>query len=162
MTEIEQKDVIKCLHARKFGLDEIAAEVVSVNGEQADTKKVAEYWIHQVKLGRSNMEDEATHGRLPPGDIDVRILACLSHEPFSSVRSIAQALALAPAIVHRPLTVSLDRQLRHFRWVPHVFTRRLRDQGERVPERSLMSSASKIRLTFGILSLAMSHGYSST
>jgi hypothetical protein len=54
----------------------------------------------------------------------MRILVCLTHEPFSST---VQALGLAPATVHRHLTISLDMQPQHFRWVSHVLTRELRD-----------------------------------
>jgi hypothetical protein len=49
------------------------------------------------------------------------------HEAFSLIRSTAQALGLAPATLHRHLTISLDMSSRHFRWVPHVVTRKLRD-----------------------------------
>jgi hypothetical protein len=51
------------------------------------------------------MEDEVKHGRPMLDDVDARILACLGHEPFSLIRSIAQALGLAPAIVHSHLTL---------------------------------------------------------
>jgi hypothetical protein len=64
------------------------------------------------------MEDEAKHGPSPLDDVDARILAYLSHESFSSIRSIAQVLGLAPVRVHRYLTISLDMQPRHFRWAP--------------------------------------------
>jgi hypothetical protein len=53
---------------------------------------------------------------------------CLSHKPFSPVHSIAQALGLAPATIHRHLTAFLDTQPPHFRWVVRVLTRKLRDQ----------------------------------
>jgi hypothetical protein len=74
-----------------------------------------EYRIHQSKLGRSDMEDEIERGRPPPDDVDARILACLSHEPVSSVRSVAQTIRLAPATVHRHVTESLGMQSWPFR-----------------------------------------------
>jgi hypothetical protein len=122
MSEIEQRYVIKFLYAKKFGLDRILAELALINGEQADAKKAVEYWINPVKLGRSDMEDEAKHGRLPLDNADAKILACLSHDSFSSIRSIAQALGLALATVHRHLTISLHMRSRPFRWVPQVLT----------------------------------------
>jgi DNA-binding Lrp family transcriptional regulator len=54
------------------------------------------------------MEDEVKLGRLPLDDIDGRLLACLSHEPYLTVRSIAQVLGLALATVHRRVTIFLD------------------------------------------------------
>jgi ABC-type proline/glycine betaine transport system substrate-binding protein len=56
MTEVEQRYVIKFLHTTKFSLSEIVAEFASVDGEQASAKKAVEYWMHQVKLGRTVME----------------------------------------------------------------------------------------------------------
>jgi hypothetical protein len=100
MSEIEQRDVIKFLYAKKVALDRIPPELAPVGGEQAYAKKAVEYWIHPAKLGGSDMEDEAKHGRPPLDDVDVRILACLSHQPFSSIRSIAQALGLVAETVH--------------------------------------------------------------
>jgi hypothetical protein len=107
--KIEQRYVIEFLDAKKFALDRITAELASVYGEQAYAKKVVEYWIHQINLGRSDLEDEAKHGPPPLGDVDARILAGLSHEPFSSILSMAQALGLTPAKVQRHLAISLDK-----------------------------------------------------
>jgi AraC-like DNA-binding protein len=116
MNEIEHRYVIKFLCAKKFALNRTEAELVSVPGEQAYEKKAVEYWTHQIKMGQSDMEDEAKHIRPPLGDVDARILACLSHESFSSIRSIAQALGLAPATLHRHLVMSLGTRPQHFRW----------------------------------------------
>jgi DNA-binding transcriptional ArsR family regulator len=73
--------------------------------------------VHQLKLGRSDLEDEAKHGQLQLDNVEARILACLIHEPFSSICSIVQTLGVAPATVHQHLTIYLDMQPRHFRWV---------------------------------------------
>jgi hypothetical protein len=120
MTEVEQRYLIKSLHAKKFHFSGIVAELASADGEQACAKKPVEYWVDQVKLGRTVMENEVKPGRPPLEDIDERILACLSHEPFFTVRSIAQVLGVAPVTVHRSLIMSLDMKPRHFRWSPHV------------------------------------------
>jgi hypothetical protein len=112
MSETEQRHVIKVLDVKKFAFDRVTAKLVSVYAEQIYAKNAVEYWIHQVKLGRSEMEDEAMHGRPPLGDVDARILACLSYEPFSMTRSIAQARALRPGqfidILPSPWTGHLD------------------------------------------------------
>jgi hypothetical protein len=100
MSEIDQRYEIKFLYSKKFALDRIVAELASVSGEQAYAKKMVEYCIQQIKLGRSDMEDEAKHGRPPLDDVDARIMACPSYEPLYSIRSIARALDLAPATVH--------------------------------------------------------------
>jgi hypothetical protein len=63
MSEIEQRYVIKFLYAKKFALDRIVADLASVSGEQAYVMKAVGYWIHQGKLRRSDLEDEARHDR---------------------------------------------------------------------------------------------------
>jgi hypothetical protein len=63
LSEIEQRYVLEFLCAKKFALDRIVAELTSVYEEQAYAKTAVEYWIHQVKLGRSDMEDEVRHSR---------------------------------------------------------------------------------------------------
>jgi hypothetical protein len=112
MSEIEKRYVIRFRSAKKFALDRIVAELALVYGEQADAKKAVEYSIHRVKVGKSHREGEAKHGRPPLDNVDARILACVSHDRFSSIRSIAQALGLAPATVDRhlaiPWTCNLD------------------------------------------------------
>jgi hypothetical protein len=77
--------VIKFLDTKQFVPDRIVAELASVYGEQAYAKKAVKYWIHQVELGKSDMDS----------------LDCSSAE-------------LAPATVRRHLTTSLDMQPRHF------------------------------------------------
>jgi hypothetical protein len=44
--------------------DQILAEPASTYEEQANAGKAVEYWIRQVKLGRSEMQHEAKLGRL--------------------------------------------------------------------------------------------------
>jgi hypothetical protein len=81
--------VIQFLYAEKLALGRIVAKLASVYGEQASAKKAVEDWIHQLKLRRSDMEGEAKYRRPVLQDTGARIIVCLSHEPFSSIRSIA-------------------------------------------------------------------------
>jgi hypothetical protein len=59
VTNVEQRYVIKCLYAMKVGLHQIVAQLTSTDGEHADAKGSVKYWIHQVRLGRTDMGDEA-------------------------------------------------------------------------------------------------------
>jgi hypothetical protein len=120
--------VINFLHTKKFNLSGIIAELATADGEQACAKKAVENWVHQVKLGRTAMEDEMKPGRLLLDDLHGRILACLSCEPFFRVRSIAQVLGLAPATVHRRLMIFLEMKPRHFRWILNLLTVELWEQ----------------------------------
>jgi hypothetical protein len=86
MTEVEQRCVNEFLDAKKFTLIEIAAELASVDGEQAYAKKAVEYLVHQVKLGKTMMEDEMKMDRQPLDDVARRILTCLRRELSFTVR----------------------------------------------------------------------------
>jgi hypothetical protein len=46
LTEVEQRNVIECLDAKKFRLDQSVAELTSAYGEQGYTKKTVQYWFH--------------------------------------------------------------------------------------------------------------------
>jgi hypothetical protein len=151
MAEIKRTYVIGCLHAKKFGPEQIV-------GEQAHPKKEIEYWIHQVKSGRSDMENEANLGRLPVDNCDPRILP----ERSSSVRSIAEALGPAAATVDRHLTISLDMQPQHFRRVPHVLTLESRDQWVKGSRALLDVLRQQENTPFRDIITAMCRGYSST
>jgi hypothetical protein len=65
---------------QKVGLGRIVADLASVNGEQIYAQKTVEYSIHKVKLGRSDIKDEAKHCRPVLDNVDTRVLACPSHE----------------------------------------------------------------------------------
>jgi hypothetical protein len=128
MTEVEHRYVIKFLHTRKFSLSRIVTELASVYGEQPSAKKVVEYSVHQVRLGRTFLEDQVKPGGPSLDDIGGRILTCLNFEPFIRIRSIAQVPGLAPATVHRRLTMSLDMRPGYFQWVPDMLTPELGEQ----------------------------------
>jgi hypothetical protein len=118
--------------------------------------------IHQIKLRSTDMGNKAKPGRLPLDDVDARILGCLSHEPFTPVRSTEQARRSAgdssSTLCHIPGHAALT-----FLMGPLYVNLRIEGQaGECALQRFIMSSASKRRLTFGSLSLGMSDGYSST
>jgi hypothetical protein len=163
MTEGEQRYVIKFLDAKKFTLNRIVAEIVSVYGEQAYTQKAVVHWVHQVKLGSLTMEDEVNPSPLPLDDIDRRILVCLSREPYLKVRLTPQVLGLAPAIVFRRLTISLDMKPRYFRWVPSMLTPELREQCVNGSRPLLVVLRQQEKIPFGLASsLATSRGYSLT
>jgi hypothetical protein len=70
MTEVEQREVIKFLHTKRFNLSGIVAELALVSGEQAHAEKAVGYWVHQVKLGTTGMENEVKPGGPPLEDID--------------------------------------------------------------------------------------------
>jgi hypothetical protein len=119
--EIEQRDVGSYLHRIRMKLPVIVTEPAAVYHEDAFDENRAKYWLHEIKLHRSDLSD-----RPPLKDIDPRILQVLEAEPWSSVRTIAEFIKIPASMVHLHLTISLNMKSRYFKWVPHFLDDDLR------------------------------------
>jgi hypothetical protein len=106
----------------------IVAELAAVSHKNAFNENRVKYWLHEIKLHRSDMNDRPSSGRPPLEDIDARILQVLEAEPWSSVRTITEFLKILALTVHLHLTTSLNMKSRHFKWVPHFLDDDLRDK----------------------------------
>jgi hypothetical protein len=55
-------------------LPAIVAERAAINHEDAFDENRVKYWLHKMKLHRSDLSDRPSSGRLPLEDVDPRIL----------------------------------------------------------------------------------------
>jgi hypothetical protein len=124
--EIEQRYVVSYLHRKVMKLPAIVAELASVYHEDAFDQNRVKYWLHEIKLHRSDLNDRSSSTRTPLEDIDARILQALEAEPSSSIRTIAEFLKIPASTVYLHLTTSLNVKSRHFKWVPHFLDDDLR------------------------------------
>jgi hypothetical protein len=83
--EIEQRYVVSYLHRKGMKLPAIVAERAAVYHKDAFDENRVKYWLHEIKLHRSDLIDRPGFGRSPLEDIDGRILQILQAEPWSSV-----------------------------------------------------------------------------
>jgi hypothetical protein len=72
--EIEQRYVARYLHRKGMKLPAIVAELAAVYHEDGFDENRVKYWLHEIKLHRSNLSDRPSSGRPPLDDIDARIL----------------------------------------------------------------------------------------
>jgi DNA-binding transcriptional ArsR family regulator len=125
---LEQRYVIKYLHAKHVSLEAITAELSSMYGQDAYTQSDIKYWIHQVKLRRTDLENVSSSGRQLLDDVDAEIISALRKYPFASVRSIADSTGIAPSTVYSHLVEQLGFRNYILRCLPHILTNQLRQK----------------------------------
>jgi hypothetical protein len=80
-TEIEHKYEVSYLHRKGMGLPAIVAKPATVYHEDPFDGNRVKYWLHELKLHRSDLSDRSSSGRPHLEDIDARILQVLEAEP---------------------------------------------------------------------------------
>jgi hypothetical protein len=120
--EVEQRCIIKFLHLKGLKLGDIFVELSSLYGDDAYTRPSIKYWLHQLKLGRTDLTTPHVGGRRYLDDIDAEILSVLWISPFSSVRTIADSLGIPASTVYLPLVEKIGFKNYVLRWVPHMLT----------------------------------------
>jgi hypothetical protein len=68
-------------------------------GEHISQLRTVQFWIPEVWIGRQDLHDEIRGGRLPPDDLNAKILAILSLFHFKWAHSIAETLRIVHSIV---------------------------------------------------------------
>jgi transposase len=117
--EIEQRYVVGCLHCNGMKLPAIVTELVAVYHKDAIAENRVKYWLHEVKLHRSDLSERPNSGRPALEDIDALILQVWETEPCFSVRTIAEFLKIPASKVHLHLTTFLNIKSRDLKWIPH-------------------------------------------
>jgi hypothetical protein len=78
--EIEQRYVVNYLHRKGMKLPAIVAEPAAVYHEDGFDENKIKYWLHEIKLHRSDLSGQLSSGRSPLEDSDARILQALEAE----------------------------------------------------------------------------------
>jgi hypothetical protein len=91
---LEQRHFINFLRIKSLKLEEIAKKLSTTYGLDAYTPPSIKYWLHQIKLGRTDLLTQHAGGRPPLLDIDAEIFLALLKYPFSSVLTIAESLEI--------------------------------------------------------------------
>jgi hypothetical protein len=124
--EIKQMYVVSSLHRTGMKLPAIFAELTAVYHEDALDENRVKYSLHEIKLDRSDLSHRPSSGRSPLEDINTQILQILEAEPWSSVQPVAEFLKISASMTHLHLTISLDIESQHFKWVPYFLDDDLR------------------------------------
>jgi hypothetical protein len=61
--EIGQRDVVNYLHRKGLKLPAMVAELVAVSHEDAFDENRGKFWLHKIKLHRSDLSDRPSSGR---------------------------------------------------------------------------------------------------
>jgi hypothetical protein len=111
--DTDQSYVVNYLHRKGMKLPAVVAELAAVYHEDAFDENRMNYWLHEIKLHRSDLSDRRSSGRPPLEDIYARILQVLEAEPWYSVRTITGFLKIPDSTMHIHLTISLNMKSRH-------------------------------------------------
>jgi hypothetical protein len=73
--EIEQRYTVSSLHSKSITVPEVITQLASVDHQKLFDENRVKYWLHKLKLHRSDLSDGPRSGRsLPFEDTDDRIL----------------------------------------------------------------------------------------
>jgi hypothetical protein len=97
--EVEQRCIIKFLHLKGLTLGDVVVELSTLYGENASPWPSIKYWLHQLKLGRTDLKTQHVGGRPYLDEPDAEIPSVLRISPFSSVRTIADSLGIPGSTV---------------------------------------------------------------
>jgi hypothetical protein len=130
--DLKQRHIITLLSMKGLKLGEIAKELSSAYGQDAYIPLSIKYWLHQIKLGRTDLRTQHPGGRPPLDDIDAEILSFLRKYPFSSVRTIAESLEIHASTICEHFVEKIGLKIFLLRWVPHMLTSELRQKRARL------------------------------
>lgn len=146
MSEIIQRGIIFYYRKKKKTAIEIYRKLEDVFKQDAMNVKTIEYWMHEFKCGRTNIEDAPKSGRPIIDDIDAKILKSLEDFPFASVTYISEVCGCSIGTVYNHLTSTLGYKCYKLRWVPFFLTEQLKEKrksGAQQLKSALISSAKK-------------------
>jgi hypothetical protein len=120
--EVEQRCIIKFLHLKGPKLGDIVVELSTLYGDDAYTRSSIKYWLHQLKLGRTDLTTQRVGRRPYLDDAGPEIPSVLRISPFFSVRTIADSLDIPASAVYLHLVEKIGFKNHFLRWVPHMLT----------------------------------------
>jgi hypothetical protein len=126
--DLEERHVIKFLHLKGLKLEAIAAELADAYGQDAYTKPSIKYWVHQIKLGRTDLTTQHIGERPTLDVIDAEIVSALRKLAFSSTRTISDSLGIPASTVYSHLVERIGFKNYLLRWIPHMLTADVRQK----------------------------------
>jgi hypothetical protein len=146
--DLEERHVIKFLHLKGLKLEAIAVELADAYGQDAYTKPSIKYWVHQIKLGRTDLTTQHIGGRPTLDDIDAEILSALRKYPFSSVRTIGDSLGIPASNGYSHVVERSGFKSYLLRWIRHMLTAELRHKRVELSKQLLSVLESQQRVGF--------------
>jgi hypothetical protein len=126
--DLEQYHIVKFLRNKGLKNGEIAKELSNEYDPDTSTPPSIECWLHQINLGRTDLQTQHAGGRPVLHDTDAKVLSFLRKYPFSSVRTIAEPMKIHASIIHSHLVENLSIKILFVRWVLHPLTSKLRQK----------------------------------
>jgi hypothetical protein len=125
---LEQRHIIKLLQLTGLKLADIAVELSGQYSQDAHARSSTKYWLHRLRVGRKDLTAQHVGGRLPLDHTDTEIRSVLRTSPFSSVRTIADSLAIPASPIYWHFVEKTGFKNYFLRWVPPMLTDELRQK----------------------------------
>lgn len=123
--EVEQRSVIFYLKRKGYKLSQISQELRDVYQQDSFDIPRIKYWIHQFKLQRKDVLNEANGGRPVFDYIDAKIITALQNYPFHSTRSLSETLLIPRSTIIHHLE-KLGFKNYNLRVVPHELSEEMK------------------------------------
>lgn len=107
---------------------EIHTHLKDVYGDEAMSMKSVEYWTHQFKLGRTDIDDASRPGRPQEESYRILVQVQIEKDPYITARQIAKNTDISISTVLSILTNDLGYNYRYLRWVPHILSDEMKIQ----------------------------------
>jgi hypothetical protein len=101
-------------------LDEIATELFNTDDRDVHAPPNIKYWLHRIKLGRTDLQTQHVGGRPHLDDVDAEIISVLLKLPFSSVRTTADSLNIHASRIYTHLAEKIGLDIFPLLVSPHI------------------------------------------
>jgi hypothetical protein len=121
----KQRALIECLLFEGRPGDEIAQRLHDVYGQDAHCRASVFQWIQEVRRSNEELRNEGRPGSGCRHEVDATIRSIPQDEPSTSLRTIAETLAISRETV-RPHMARIGYTVKASRWIPHTLTTELK------------------------------------
>jgi hypothetical protein len=88
---LKQRHIVMFSRIKSLKLGEIAKELSNVHGPDASIPPSIKYWLHQIKLGRTDLRTQRAGRRPPLNDVDAKF-----YHSFKNIYSFQYRRLLSP------------------------------------------------------------------
>ena len=125
---MHQRGVVHFYFKLHLTNQEFHAHLKNVYGDEAMSMKSVEYWTHQFKLGRTDINDASRPGRPQEESYRILVQVQIEKDPYITARQIAKNTDISISTVLSILTNDLGYNYRYLRWVPHILSDEMKIQ----------------------------------
>lgn len=118
--EFDLRSIVLYLHKKKMSAYDITRDINETFEQNIIAYSTVTNYIRQQHFSSGEKVTEKKEKKWPRNYYTDRILKRLKDFPFSSIRQIAEDCDISSSTVYRVLTIDLQYQVKHLKWIPHI------------------------------------------